>query len=123
MTFANAELEQAVSVMSQLNETSPRLAYAIAKNMRKMKDEVQDYVTVKDQALNQYGTALTKDGQPTGQYELRGENLIKYREALGDLPNETIDVDVYQVDEDTFLSGSMNSKQMESLLWMVRENE
>jgi len=120
-TMTNEQMATAVEVLSTLGETG-KLGYAIARNIRKLKDAAKEYLDIKAKAFQDFGQAIPlKDGK--SMTIVPKENMDDFQAALADLKDIEHEVDVYQIDADTFFSGSLKSNQMESLLWMVKDEE
>lgn len=117
MKFTNEGMVQAIDILSTLSETGV-LGYAIARNLRKLREEAKDYIAIRSAAVQKYGVQVD-DGKA---YEIKGsENVKNFREELGDLPNVEVDVDIFQIDVNTFTSGNITSDKMGALFWMVKE--
>lgn len=115
MKLTNSQMFDSLQVMVQAEEEGV-LGYAIARNRRKIADELKEYLAKRDELLQQYGT----DDGP-GKYKLTVEAAQKFSEALRPYADMTADVDVHQVTVDEFCSGSLTSSQMYVLDWMVKE--
>lgn len=117
MKFTNDEMFQNIMTMSNLYETG-RLGYAIARNLRKMKDEAKEYIEIRDQLLDKYGT-----DNGDGKYSIDQENVPEFTAEIEKYANIEHDVDVFQISEADFVSGNLNSQQMYILDWMVLPKE
>lgn len=115
MTFTNEQMFNAMIVMSGLNEKG-MLGYAIARNRRKFEAESKEYSEKRDELLKELGTEVE-----TGRFQVVGENLVKYVEALKPYNELTTEVDIMKVSPDVFCSGNLTSSQMYALDWMVED--
>lgn len=115
MTFTNEQMFNCLVVLSGLNETG-MLGYAIARNRRKLETESKEFAEKRDELLKEFGTEVNN-----GQFQLVGENLIKYAEALKPFSELTAEVDIMRVSQEVFCSGSLTSSQMYALDWMVED--
>lgn len=115
MTFSNEEMLNNLSVLSKLDEKG-MLGYAIAYNRRKLTDECKEYAEKRDEFLKEFGTDVGN-----GQYQLVGENTVKFIEAIQPYSELTSDVSVRKVSQEVFCSGNLTSQQMFALDWMVEE--
>ena len=116
MKLTNAEMWEAVQVLSETKETG-KLGYACARNLRKILNESREYMAKRDELLKKYG-----EDQGGGKYTIAPENLQTFTNALNDYSQIEHDVDIMQVPEDVFCSGTLTTKEMFSLAWMVREH-
>ncbi|MCC8047304.1 MAG: hypothetical protein LIP12_17760 [Clostridiales bacterium] len=116
MKMTNEEMRVSIDVLAQTQEAG-KLGYAIARNLRKLRDAAKEYIEMRDKLLQEYGTP----SKTPGQVSVTVDAWQKITAELGDIPEITSDVDVFRVDEDTFCSGGLKSNQMSALLWMVKE--
>lgn len=112
MQMTNEQMAANIDLLSGLQETG-KLGYAIARNLRKLKDTATEYLEAKQKMFQEYGEDI-------GDGRVRVDPSVLV-DVLGDLMFIQHEADVYQVDEDTFTSGTLTSAQMEKLLWMVEE--
>ena len=117
MKFTNDEMLRSIMMMRDLHETG-KLGYAIARNMRKMTDASKEFMDIREQLLQKYGTD-TGDGK----YTISSDNAIAFSREISEYSEIEHDVDVFCVDEDTFTSGDLDSQQMYVLEWMVSPKE
>lgn len=110
-TMTNEQMATAVEVLSTLGETG-KLGYAIARNLRKLKDSATEYFEMRSKFFHEFGT------KKNGMYSVP---IDVYTENMGDIGRIEHEVDIYQIDEETFFSGGLTSSQMEQLMWMVKE--
>ena len=103
--------------MRELNETG-KLGYAIAKNMRKIQTEIQEYIEKRDGAANKYGNV-----KEDGSFQIPPENVEAYLAEFADLGEIENDIDIMTVDTDTFCSGSLTSQDMYLLEWMESKDQ
>lgn len=116
MKFKNEEMRLYVELMSLLRETG-KLGYVIAKNSRKMRDEIPEYVEKRNELLQEYGYLVDKK---KGEYQFEDGKQEEFEAALKEYSDMEAEIDVFQVDEDTFFNGKMTNNQMEALIWMVK---
>ena len=98
MKMTNAQMFDSLQVLTQVEEQGV-LGYAIARNRRKLADELQEYLAKRDELLQEYGT---DDGE--GRFTFTQEAAQAFSAA-------------------DFCSGSLTSSQMFALEWMVKEDE
>lgn len=113
--FTNEQMYESASVMSQVEETG-MLGYAIAKNRRKLIDEVKEYDTKRTELLKKYG----KDSGD-GRFELSSSDHFLFIEEITPFSSLTSEIDVVTVSLDVFTGGTLTSQQMFVLDWMVEE--
>ena len=114
MKMTNEQMSANVELLAGLQETG-KLGYAIARNLRKLRDAAAEYLDAKQKMLVEYG-----EDMGDGRYKV---DIEVFQREVGELAGIQHEADIYQVDEDTFTSGTLTSGQMEQLLWMVKEDD
>lgn len=113
MKLTNEQMFNSIVVLQNLRETG-RLGYAIARNRRKLIDESKEYMDIREEILKKYGN---ENGE--GQYYIPKEKTADFSNEISEYSGIEHDVDVFQVSEDEFMSGDLDSNQMFTLDWMI----
>ena len=113
MKFTNIRAHESFAVLSNVNETG-KLGFVIAKNARKIRDELIEYETKINEIVSKYGTP-----RDDGFFEVKPEDVQAYLAERKEYDDVECDIPVLTVDEDTFCSGNLTSQQMYVLDWMV----
>lgn len=94
-----------------------RLSYAIAKNMRKMKEELQEYLETKYDLIKKYGEL--KDDR----YQIVDNDKVKaYAEEIQDIANMEQTLDLVTVTPDVFDSINISVDEILALEFMIEED-
>ena len=117
VTMTNARAYQCLNLMAGLKETG-KLGFAIAKNRRKLESELREYIIKRDGLVRKYGTQKENDN-----YFIPQEKLSDFLKELTEFDTMEFDIEIQQVDEDTFCGGHLNSNDMFLLDWMIREED
>lgn len=115
MILTNEKMFNSLLVLNQLEEKGV-LGFAIAQNRRKLGEELREYTAKRDELLEAHGKP-----EGDGKYSLDPEAVAAFSSALRPFAEMTADVNVRQVSEADFCSGSLTSSQMLALDWMVKE--
>ena len=116
MILTNEKMFNSMLVLNQLEEKGV-LGFAIAQNRRKLAEELREYTAKRDELLEAHGKS-----EGDGKYSLDPEAVAAFSSALRPFAEMTADVNVRQVSEADFCSGSLTSSQMLALDWMVKED-
>lgn len=111
MTLTNKGAFELLQYMSNLHETG-KLGFFIAKNMRMIKTEIQEYIALRDHTISKYAAP--------GGVAVADENIPLFLEEMRPYDEIECEIDPAQVDEALFISGTLNSKDMFNLDWMVK---
>ena len=117
MKLTNAQMFDSLLVLNQVEEKGV-LGFAIAQNRRKLAEELKEYSQKRDELLREYGT-----DEGDGRFTITADKVPAFSAALRPFAEMTADVNVRQVSEEAFCSGSLTSSQMLILDWMVKEGE
>lgn len=117
MKLTNAQMFDSLLVLNQVEEKGV-LGFAIAQNRRKLSEELKEYAQKRDELLKEYGT-----DEGDGRFTITTEKVPAFSAALRPFAEMTADVNVRQVSEEVFCSGSLTSSQMMVLDWMVQEGD
>ena len=115
MMLSNEKMLQSLGVLANVEE-SGKLGYACARNRRKLLDECKEYMEKRDELLRKYGTE-----KGNGQFEITAENATDFVSELKEFSDLEFDVDVMTIPEEIFYGGSLTTKEMFILDWMVSE--
>ena len=117
MKMTNAQMYDSLAVLATAEEKGI-LGFAIAQNRRKLSEEVREYAAKRDELLREYGT---EEGD--GRFTIAADKVPAFSAALRPYAEMATDVNVRQVSEADFCSGSLTSSQMLALDWMVKEGD
>lgn len=115
MKITNIEAFQSVKILSELKERG-RLGYAIARNMRKLEDELTEYSEKRNELIRAYGSP-----KGDGEYEIPNANMESFFNEMNEYNDIAFEFQPQTVSADVFCSGSLTSDQMYILDWMVEE--
>lgn len=115
MKITNAEAWNRLQALKSVKETG-LLGFAIAKNMRKLADELTEYDAKRNELIQKYGTPIEGN-----QYQFTSENAKNYYAEMAQYDSIEIEFEPMQVSEEVFCGGTLTSDQMYVLMWMVKE--
>ena len=113
MKMTNEQMLNSLTVLSRLEEKG-MLGFAIARNRKKLTEEVKEYAEKRDELLKEFGEDVGN-----GQFQLANDKVADFIEALKPYADLEVDVAVMTVSQDVFCSGDLTTSQMLALDWMV----
>ena len=116
MKITNAEAYGSFGVLQELKEKGV-LGFAVAKNMRKLADELVEYDARRNEAIQKYGAQMGD-----GRFSFTPENAEQFGMEMSEYDSIKFDFEPMRVSEEVFCSGSLTSDQMYALMWMVEES-
>ena len=117
MKLTNAQMFDSLLVLNQVEERGV-LGFAIAQNRRKLSEELKEYAQKRDELLKEYG-----NDEGDGRFTITTDKVPAFSAALRPYAEMIADVNVRQVSEADFCSGSLTSSQMLVLDWMIKGGE
>ncbi len=124
MKLKNEVMSRYLETLIQIDGKSQTglLAYAISTNKRKLAEAVQDYEQMKNDVITKLREELDISDNDSAEEKARKQKEFSERlnNELKDVAWVEQEVDLFLVDIDTFCSGTLNSSQMDGLLWMVK---
>ena len=122
MKLTNTQMSTYLYSLEQIApKTQGKLAYAIAKNMRKLENELIEYNDIKNKTLAKYGTA-----DENGIYSLKvdgSEAFQKFAEEMQPYNNDVSDVSITMVDPDDVYKAGLNGTETMQILFMIKDEE
>lgn len=115
MKLKNSEAFDALHVIIGAKETG-KLGFALAKNGRKLSEELVEYNDKRDELLEKYGK-----NNGGGEYSLTNEAARKFNDELQVYGSLEIEFEPMTVEEEVFYGGNLTADQMYVLMWMVKE--
>lgn len=118
MTMTNIEMLNRLTYLQSISsKVTGRLAYAVARNIRKIANECQDFMKFKDDLVRKYGTQ-TEDVNLVIQQNT--ESYSKFMDELKIYTDLQCDVDIYIVDEKELWESELNADEMLMIEFMVK---
>ena len=121
-THKNIDMENMLRVMEPYLDTATgKFGYAIARNIRKLKDSCAEYLQTRQNLIEQLGEEEKDEhGNPTGIIGVKygTESFKEFQENLGQISNIEHSVELYKVSYDV-LPDTFTAKEMLNLEWML----
>lgn len=116
MKMTNAQMWESIQTLTEVKETG-KLGYACARNLRKLMDACREYMEIRDRLMMEHG----KD-EGNGKFTFEPDKARAFTDAIYEYAIIEHEVDVFQVPEDVFCSGTLTTREMYALDWMVKED-
>lgn len=121
MKLTNREMDEYLYALNEIStKTKGKLAYAIAKNMRVMQNELIEYYKIKDEALRKYGTS-GNDG--TYQIRIDSEEFKSYVTEMKPYDDIESEVHLTMVSPEDIYELGLNGQETMKLLFMIEDKE
>ena len=119
MKLKNIEMSNYLIALNNVSEkVTGMLAYAVARNIRKISNEVAEYEQLKNDAIVKYGV-LGEDG--ISRIQIGTEEYEKCMDELSQYSSIEHDVDIFTVNSSALQDSSLNAKDIMSIDFMLEE--
>ena len=117
MKLTNKQMDDYFQRLSSVSEkTKGRLGYAIARNLRKLSEELVEYQNLKDKAITKYGKA---DDDGVSRILIGSDEYEKFLEDMKEFMDIQHDVQIFFVSEEDVINSELNGKEMLAIDFMV----
>jgi len=119
MKLTNIQMDNYLQSLQKISEkVTGVFAYAVARNIRKISEELVEYRNLKDNTIRKYGTE-TEDGRST--IEVGSEAFYKYVEEMKDYNEIAHEVPIQMISQKELLSSHLNANEILSVDFMIQE--
>lgn len=119
MKLTNVQMDNYLQAMQNVSDKiTGKFAYAVARNMRKISEELVEYQNLKNNAIFKYGE-MGEDGRAS---ILVGSDAYKqFIEEMKDYAEISHDVTIQKITQDELLSSPLNANEILTIDFMVEE--
>lgn len=119
MKITNVQMAQYLtSLQSISNKVKGKLGYAVARNIRKISNELTEYNNIRDEYICKYGTK-----NENGEYVIH-QNTEAFNLFLTDMQEFACishDVDIYTVDAEEFEKSDLTAEEIINVDFIINE--
>lgn len=119
MTLTNIEMDEYLQALRQIStKVTGRFAYAVARNIRKISEELVEYQNLKDNAIKKYG-----EHDENGRFSIqRGteafENFATEMKEYTDISHE---VQIQMITQEDLGTSILNANEILMIDFMIKE--
>ena len=119
MKLKNREMSFYLDALNNVaGKVNGMLAYAVARNIRKIGNEVGEYICIKNSNIEKYGE-LGDDG--VSRIVIGSDGFKKYVEAMKEYDNIEHDVDIFTVSPSVLNDSQLNANDIMNIEFMFEE--
>lgn len=119
MKLTNAKMDEHYASLVAISErVTGKLGYAIARNIRKLSEELVEYHSLKDKAIIKYGTT-DENGQT--RIQIGSDAYKSFLEEMKEYTNIEHEVPIFGVTEEEVLSSNLTAKEILAIDFMILE--
>lgn len=121
-THTNSDMSQMLAILEPYLATAKgKFGYAIARNVRKIKDACNEFLVIRQELITEIGEAdKDENGNETGSYsiQINSPAFWEYSKRIDEYAGIEHDVEIYKVSYD-ILPEDMTAQEMLDLEWML----
>lgn len=121
-TYKNYEMSNMLSILEgHIESATGKFGYAIARNVRKLKDACLEFLQVRQELFTKYGTEeFDSNGNPTGNISIKigTPECDEYLKQLGEYADIEHSVEIYKIPY-SILPEELTAKDLLELDWML----
>lgn len=119
MKLTNVQMDNYLQAMQEISEkVTGKFAYAVARNMRKISEELVEYQNLKNKAIFKYGET---DEMGRASIKIGSDAFEKYVEEMKEYSDITHDVTIQTITKEELLSSPLNANEILTIDFMVDE--
>ena len=119
MKLTNIEMSNYLNSLQQVsNKVKGKLGYAVARNIRKISDELIEFENIRLEHIRKYGT-----DNGNGECVIK-KDTSEYNQFITDMQEyATIshDVDIYTVDAEIVMESDLTADEMNMIYFIIKE--
>lgn len=119
MKLTNVQMDNYLQALKEISEkVTGKFAYAVARNMRKISEELVEYQSLKNNAIFKYGE-VGEDGRAA--IKVGTEPFNKFMEEMKEYAEITHDVTIQTITKEELLTSPLNANEILTIDFMVEE--
>ena len=121
MKLTNATMSLHLNSLTALSsKVKGKLAYCVARNIRKLTNELIEFENIKNEYICKHGTE-TEDGRYS--IEINSDEYKNFLEFIKDFISIEHDVDIFMVSEEDIYNSDLTADEILSLDFMIENND
>lgn len=121
MKLTNATMSLHLNSLTVLSKkVKGKLAYGVARNIRKLTNELTEYEEIKNNYIMEHGTE-SEDGRFS--IDLKSEEYKKFLEFIKEFLLIEHDVDIFMISEEEIFNSDLTADEILSLDFMIENND
>lgn len=123
MKLTNLDMEQMVGTLQKHLDRTDIIGYAAARNVRKLRDELHEYMQAREGLLRDYGEEIKdEDGNPTGKVRvpIDSERYPEFLERFKEFATIEHEPDIFKIKFEEAI-GKISGTELLEIEWMFED--
>ena len=119
MKLTNIEMSNHLNSLNQISsKVKGKLGYAVARNIRKISDELIEFENIRLEHIRKYGT-VNENGECVIKKDT--EEYHKFITDMQEFANISHDVDIFMINADIVMESDLTAEEMIKIEFMINE--
>lgn len=119
MKLTNVKMDDCLNALTSIAERATgKMGYAVARNIRKLSEELVEYQSLKDKTIVKFGEA---DDSGQARIQVGSDAYKSFIDEMKDYMDIEHDVQIFTVTEEEVLKSDLNAKEILAIDFMIQD--
>lgn len=120
MKYTNKQLQEYFEILNNIaSKVTGKLAYLVIKNAHKISNELQEYTTIRNQKIQEYGEPFND----TIRLSVDSENYPKFISEMAEYDEIELELNFLKAEPEDLYTSNLNAIEMEQISFMINDEE
>lgn len=120
MKYTNKQLQEYFEILNNIaSKVTGKLAYLVIKNAHKISNELQEYTTIRNQKIQEYGEPFND----TIRLSVDSENYPKFITEMAEYDEIELELSFLMAEPADLYTSNLNAIEMDQISFMINDEE
>lgn len=120
MKYTNKQLQEYFEILNNIaSKVTGKLAYLVIKNAHKISNELQEYTTIRNQKIQEYGEPFND----TIRLSVDSENYPKFIAEMAEYDEIELELNFLKAEPADLYTSNLNAIEMDQISFMINDEE
>lgn len=120
MKYTNKQLQEYFEILNNIaSKVTGKLAYLVIKNAHKISNELQEYTTIRNQKIQEYGEPFND----TIRLSVDSENYPKFIAEMAEYDEIELELSFLMAEPADLYTSNLNAIEMDQISFMINDEE
>lgn len=120
MKYTNKQLQEYFEILNNIaSKVTGKLAYLVIKNAHKISNELQEYTTIRNQKIQEYGEPFND----TIRLSVDSENYPKFIAEMAEYDEIELELNFLKAKPEDLYTSNLNAIEMDQISFMINDEE
>lgn len=122
MKLTNVEMSACLNSLKEISaKTKGKLSYAVARNIRKLTNELVEFENIRNNLICKYGSEVKSENRFVIDPQSNPEGFEKYWQDMQEYIYISHDVDIFKIDPIEFETSDLTAEDIMNIEFMINE--